>query len=579
MCREMVRVLKDLGVDVLTLGVFDEGEPPFDYEGVDFLATRILDGLSNWITKLEPEDSPAQPWYESFIDLVGLLRRPRAIELLPDSSAYATTNFQKILPTCYEAEALNVAVVMDGERERTDNRKSTHDQLADLECENNSTSSDHSQNSDQDDAQGPDSDYENHGDALSMDTSEVLSENGTDISSASEDCFESGSQSDNVHDFLDFESHIGQGSDRGPDLVNSRKIGITGGSALDSNLYPSPRALRKAAEQQKAILYDRRRDFGDDNLDTLAAMAELASTHYNLGEYMAARDLQAVVLEKRWVLLGDGDPLTLYSMGVLEITFGTLGQFEELEVMLIERQKEVFGESHPDTLLTIGNLANTYRLLGRLAEAESLEVLVLEKRREILGDGHPDTLWAISNLAVTYKNLGRLEESEGLELQVLEKQREVLGEDHPDTLGTMINLAVTYLRSGRLNAAEEQLAVAAGKQRKVLGEDHPNTLHTLGNLAWTYHEQSQFERAQELEVSVLEKQRKILGNNHPDTRGTMHDLAVTYCNLQKVREAEELEALLREEEIPIVCVLVYRHEYHSQRSPGTPGTADLELYL
>ncbi|KAF7328218.1 High osmolarity signaling protein SHO1 [Mycena venus] len=75
MCREMVRVMKDLGVDILVLGVINEGEPEFDYEGIDFLATRILNGLSSWITKLEPEDWPAQPWYESFIGFIELLRR------------------------------------------------------------------------------------------------------------------------------------------------------------------------------------------------------------------------------------------------------------------------------------------------------------------------------------------------------------------------------------------------------------------------------------------------------------------------------------------------------------------------
>lgn len=76
------------------------------------------------------------------------------------------------------------------------------------------------------------------------------------------------------------------------------------------------------------------------------------------------RDLEVVVLEKRRLLLGDEDPLTLHSMGALGVTLTALGRFkkaEGLKVMLIERQKEVFGESHPDTLHTMENLANTYR--------------------------------------------------------------------------------------------------------------------------------------------------------------------------------------------------------------------------
>jgi hypothetical protein len=57
------------------LGIIDEGEPQFDYEGVDFLAIRILNGLSNWITNLKPEDWSTQPWYGSLIEFVELLRR------------------------------------------------------------------------------------------------------------------------------------------------------------------------------------------------------------------------------------------------------------------------------------------------------------------------------------------------------------------------------------------------------------------------------------------------------------------------------------------------------------------------
>ena len=75
LCREMVRVLKDVRVDVLALGVIDEGEQPFDYDGVDFLGTRILNGVSGWFTQLEQEEWSAQPWYERFIEFVELLRR------------------------------------------------------------------------------------------------------------------------------------------------------------------------------------------------------------------------------------------------------------------------------------------------------------------------------------------------------------------------------------------------------------------------------------------------------------------------------------------------------------------------
>jgi hypothetical protein len=71
----MNRVLKDIGVDILALGPAEELEPPFDYEGVDFLITTILAGLLHWLGKLGHEDWPIQPWFDGFREVVQLLRR------------------------------------------------------------------------------------------------------------------------------------------------------------------------------------------------------------------------------------------------------------------------------------------------------------------------------------------------------------------------------------------------------------------------------------------------------------------------------------------------------------------------
>ncbi|KAJ7740281.1 hypothetical protein B0H14DRAFT_2638109 [Mycena olivaceomarginata] len=43
LCCQMVRVLKDIGVDTPSLGLIEED--PVDYDGVDLLATTLLGGL------------------------------------------------------------------------------------------------------------------------------------------------------------------------------------------------------------------------------------------------------------------------------------------------------------------------------------------------------------------------------------------------------------------------------------------------------------------------------------------------------------------------------------------------------
>jgi hypothetical protein len=71
----MTRVLKDIGVDIPVLGPANESEPPFDYDGVDFLAMTILIGLSNWLQKLDHVNWPIQHWFDSFREFLQLVRR------------------------------------------------------------------------------------------------------------------------------------------------------------------------------------------------------------------------------------------------------------------------------------------------------------------------------------------------------------------------------------------------------------------------------------------------------------------------------------------------------------------------
>ena len=75
LCSELVKVFKDIGVDILALGPIDESELPFDYEGVDLLATNLLTGVLGWFNKLDQNDWAKQLWYESFKEVLQLLRR------------------------------------------------------------------------------------------------------------------------------------------------------------------------------------------------------------------------------------------------------------------------------------------------------------------------------------------------------------------------------------------------------------------------------------------------------------------------------------------------------------------------
>ncbi|KAF7338986.1 WD40 repeat-like protein [Mycena venus] len=118
LCCRMIQMLKDIGVDILLLGPLDESEPPFDHDGVDFLAMTILRGLSSWCGKLQRSDWASQPC-------------PRSAELLPNSADHAVNSLEDILPTaCRDAEVDILMARMEDEADIEENEEISHSHSA-----------------------------------------------------------------------------------------------------------------------------------------------------------------------------------------------------------------------------------------------------------------------------------------------------------------------------------------------------------------------------------------------------------------------------------------------------------------
>ncbi|KAJ7815459.1 hypothetical protein B0H13DRAFT_2293374 [Mycena leptocephala] len=328
-------------------------------------------------------------------------------------------------------------------------------------------------------------------------------------------------------------------------------------------------------------------------------------------------------------------------------TLGRSKEAAELQAMVLEKRKLLLGEEHPDTLIAMANLAASYRELGRSKEAAELEAVlqavVLDKSKLLLGEEHPDTLSAMGNLAASYWELGRSKEAAELEAVVLEKRSSSLGknirhaechgkpccviqdtgpiqggsrapshgfgeEESPPwrrtscTLSAMGNLAASYRELGRSKEAAELRAMGTGpikeaaelqamgtgpiqggsraqsvvleKRKLLLGEEHPDTLIAMGNLATSYRALGRSKEAAELkswalgrskEAAELEavgtgpiqggsrarshgfgEEKLLLGDEHPDTLSAMGNLAASYWELGRSQEAAELEAMVLE---------------------------------
>ncbi|KAF8185493.1 P-loop containing nucleoside triphosphate hydrolase protein [Mycena galopus ATCC 62051] len=111
LCAEMVRVLKDISIDILPSEEFPRSEVPFDYDGVDVLADAILVGISSWPRQINPTEWPVQPWHLHLREVVHLLRGPISAALLPKSFSRASSDaFEKHIPTIYREVELDVMV-------------------------------------------------------------------------------------------------------------------------------------------------------------------------------------------------------------------------------------------------------------------------------------------------------------------------------------------------------------------------------------------------------------------------------------------------------------------------------------
>jgi Tetratricopeptide repeat len=158
------------------------------------------------------------------------------------------------------------------------------------------------------------------------------------------------------------------------------------------------------------------------------------------GQWKKAEELQVQAVATRMRVLGEEHPDTLASMANLASTYRNQGRWteaEELEVQVMRTRKRVLGEEHPSTLTSMANLASTFWKQGRWTEAEKLFVQVMETSLKVLGKGHPSTLTSMANLASAWKHQGRHNEAAKLINECEERMERRFGVKHPNTKATL----------------------------------------------------------------------------------------------------------------------------------------------
>ena len=283
--------------------------------------------------------------------------------------------------------------------------------------------------------------------------------------------------------------------------------------------------------------------FGDNSLDYVTIISDLAYFHSAFGNYTEAMLLGTEVMDIKKKVLGKDHPEYATALGNLAHYKSALGNYTEairLVTEAMEIRKRVLGTEHPDYATALNNLASYYSSIGDHSKAALLGAEALEIYRKALGTEHPDYAMALGNLANYNSYLGNYEEALRLETEAIGIKKRVLGTEHPNYATSLSNLARDLSTLG-----EHVEAIRLGKEvveirKKTLGTEHPDYATALSNLASYLSATGEYAEAIELGTEAMRIRKKTLGTEHPDYAMSLNNIAADYSDLGNFGEAIRL---------------------------------------
>jgi non-specific serine/threonine protein kinase/serine/threonine-protein kinase len=286
-----------------------------------------------------------------------------------------------------------------------------------------------------------------------------------------------------------------------------------------SRTYRTLGLYDEAEPHARRALEIHRTALGEEDLETLESVTNLASTHWELGRFEEAEALYRQNLETLRRVVGEDDPDTLtmgYNVAGILVKQARPAEAQPIFEEVLRAQRRVLGHDHEDTLQSLNGLAAVHHLQGRYDEALPLYVEALQRRRRALGVEHRDTVASMNNLAALHDKLRRFDEAEALYREALETNREVRGESHPATLKNMNSLSTLYSKQGRFDEAESLVRYALEVRRRELGPVHPDTLRSMNNLGVMLIQSGRHDDARDVLTDLLALDLQVYPADHPE---------------------------------------------------------------
>lgn len=329
------------------------------------------------------------------------------------------------------------------------------------------------------------------------------------------------------------------------------------------------RQPEKAINPLEKVLSALKAKHGNDNIETLGCMVNLASCYNGLLRH----DDAVKLLEDALPILRErfsNHQFTLNCMDCLANTYSLLSRFDEaikLHIEEIALCKKLLPENHPEVLESLQHLAQCYLNAGK--HSDGLKVLneLVPAMKSILGADHTETLRTLEVLARCHGSIGDHEASVKCYEEVLPLMKSNSnGFASSDIFGCMVNLAIEYAGLGRHSDAIK-LCNEALPQMLAKLPDHDFTFICLETLAKSYSATRRFDDALKLRKEAVSYRKNKLGENHPRTLTCMCRVAKSYIELGNTQDAKtvvrQLEELMKDSKSQLESELhnELRHSY------------------
>lgn len=301
--------------------------------------------------------------------------------------------------------------------------------------------------------------------------------------------------------------------------------------------YLSSNDFKTALEYTQKAVNLRRELLGENNLDYIKSLHNLATCHARLGDYKKAVILEENVctLIKDTISWNELYAVATHLLGQYYYGVGETSKAIEIGRKACKMCKDILGETHNEYAASLSSLAYYYMNIAQWEDVLTLEEMALKIHKQ---NNH------LIGIANSNMNIGIVKFNNNDYISAIEKLeyagevfKQIRNPGYYSVLGTLI---LCYNKIGNHTKAILLGEEALNGFKEIFGERSHQYATTLGNLSESYMYIGNFEKYAQYTTLALEIQEEIFGSNHHMYALALGNAAFMYGTYINVKEALEM---------------------------------------